>query len=394
MTNMFHLMYHNFQRGVKMKNRDKIISELTKYRRDLHQIPELGFFVYQTGDYIRSILSKYDCEIGTVAKTGITAFFDFGKKESLCFRADMDALPIAEETGLSFASKNEGCMHACGHDGHMANALSFAGILDQYKKEHKTFNYNALLLFQPAEETIDGAKLICNTNIFRDFSVKAIFGLHMWPFLEKGEIATKPNSMMAKSTTIKVEIEGLSSHCGEPEKGHDALVAACKFIDLLYDYKDNHIRERSILKFGKMHSGTVLNAISDYSRLDGTMRTFEESTWKKLVNAMHHYAKQISGIYNVKFFIDTSKFHPAVVNDEVLYKKIKPKLVDEHINFVELRRPVMIAEDFSFFEEVLPGIFFFLGTGTGIPLHSNNFNFDESVLIEGVKLFNTIFTEL
>jgi Metal-dependent amidase/aminoacylase/carboxypeptidase len=200
--------------------------------------------------------------------------------------------------------------------------------------------------------------------------------------------------MMAKSTTIKVEIEGLSSHCGEPEKGHDALVAACKFIDLLYDYKDNHIRERSILKFGKMHSGTVLNAISDYSRLDGTMRTFEESTWKKLVNAMHHYAKQISGIYNVKFFIDTSKFHPAVVNDEVLYKKIKPKLVDEHINFVELRRPVMIAEDFSFFEEVLPGIFFFLGTGTGIPLHSNNFNFDESVLIEGVKLFNTIFTEL
>ena len=92
--------------------------------RDLYQIPELGFFVYQTGDYIRSILSKYDCEIRTVVKTGITAFFDFGKKESLCFRADMDALPIAEETGLSFASKNEGCMHACGHDGHMANALS------------------------------------------------------------------------------------------------------------------------------------------------------------------------------------------------------------------------------------------------------------------------------
>ncbi|MDY2959755.1 MAG: M20 family metallopeptidase [Hornefia sp.] len=377
-----------------MKSRNEIILELTRYRRDLHQIPELGFFVYQTGEYIKNVLSQYDCEIGTIAKTGITAFFDFGKKETLCFRADMDALPITEETGLPFASKNDGCMHACGHDGHMANALSFAGILNEYKKENITFNYNALLLFQPAEETIDGAKIICGTNVFQDFNVKAIFGLHMWPFLEKGEIATKPKSMMAKSTTVKVEIEGLSSHCGEPEKGYDALVAACKFIDLLYDYKDNHIRERSILKFGKMQSGTVLNAISDYSRLDGTMRTFEESTWKKLVNAMHHYAKQIAGKYNVKFLIDTSKFHPAVVNDEDLYNRIKPKLLDKHINFVELRRPVMIAEDFSFFEEVMPGIFFFLGTGTGTPLHSNDFNFDEAVLIEGVNLFNTIFTEL
>lgn len=358
------------------------------------KFPNWVFFVYQTGEYIKNVLSQYDCEIGTIAKTGITAFFDFGKKETLCFRADMDALPITEETGLPFASKNDGCMHACGHDGHMANALSFAGILNEYKKENITFNYNALLLFQPAEETIDGAKIICGTNVFQDFNVKAIFGLHMWPFLEKGEIATKPKSMMAKSTTVKVEIEGLSSHCGEPEKGHDALVAACKFIDLLYDYKDNHIRERSILKFGKMQSGTVLNAISDYSRLDGTMRTFEESTWKKLVNAMHHYAKQIAGKYNVKFLIDTSKFHPAVVNDEDLYNRIKPKLLDKHINFVELRRPVMIAEDFSFFEEVMPGIFFFLGTGTGTPLHSNDFNFDEAVLIEGVNLFNTIFTEL
>ena len=199
---------------------------------------------------------------------------------------------------------------------------------------------------------------------------------------------------MAKSTTVKVEVRGLSSHCGEPEKGHDALLAACRFIDSLYSYKDKHVRKRSILKFGKMKSGNVLNAISDYSRIDGTMRTFEKSTWKKLVNAMKHYAKQMSGRYNVDFKIDVSKFHPAVVNDENLYNRIKPTLLNDHINFVELRRPVMIAEDFSFFEEVMPGIFFFLGTGTGTPLHSSDFNFDEDVLVEGVHLFNTIFTKL
>ena len=379
---------------INMKSKSSILTEVTKFRRDLHKIPELGFFVYRTGTYIRNVLSEFDCSISTIAKTGIVAFFDFGQSETICFRADMDALPIEEETSLPFSSEIEGCMHACGHDGHMANALCFAGILNDYKKEGKKFNYNALLLFQPAEETIDGAKIICGTDIFTRYNVKAIFGLHMWPFLEKGEIATKPGPMMAKSTTVKVEVRGLSSHCGEPEKGHDALLAACMFIDSLYSYKDKHVRKRSILKFGKMKSGNVLNAISDYSRIDGTMRTFEESTWKKLVNAMKHYAKQMSGRYNVDFKIDVSKFHPAVVNDENLYNRIKPTLLNDHINFVELRRPVMIAEDFSFFEEVMPGIFFFLGTGTGTPLHSSDFNFDEDVLVEGVHLFNTIFTKL
>jgi amidohydrolase len=372
---------------------NELIKEVIGYRRDLHQIPELGFFVYKTNAYVRSILSRLNCTVEPVAKTGLVAYFDFGRPQTLCFRADMDGLPIEEETGLTYSSMNDGCMHACGHDGHMANLLGFAKILDSYKKDDREFNYNALLLFQPAEETIDGALTICGTHIFEHFNVKAIFGLHLWPFLEKGEIATKPGAMMAKSTAIAIDIDGLSSHCGEPEKGHDALAAACRFIDLLYDFKSEHVRERSVLKFGKMESGTVRNIISDHTRLDGTMRTFEDLTWKKLINAMKHYARQVESLYEVKFTIDTSKYHPAVVNDESLYNEIKCELVDKHMNFVELRRPSMIAEDFSFFEEQLPGLFFFLGTGTRIPLHSNNFDFDDSVLIEGIKLFDTIFTD-
>ncbi|NLD11281.1 MAG: N-acetyldiaminopimelate deacetylase [Clostridiales bacterium] len=140
-----------------------------------------------------------------------------------------------------------------------------------------------------------------------------------------------------------------------------------------------------------MKSGTVRNIISDYTRLDGTMRTFDDLTNKRLVNAMKHYARQLETLYEVKFTVDTSKYHPAVVNDADLYLKIKEELLSKHLNFVELRRPSMIAEDFSFFEERIPGLFFFLGTGTKIPLHSNNFNFDDAVLINGVQLFNTIF---
>ena len=185
-----------------MKGKDEILAQVTEFRRDLHRIPELGFFVYRTGAYVKNVLSKFDCRISTIAKTGILAFFDFGKKESICFRADMDALPIKEETSLPFASEIDGCMHACGHDGHMANALCFAGILNDYKKQGKVVNYNALILFQPAEETIDGAKIICSTDVFARYNVKAIFGLHVWPFLEKGEIATKPSNLTDRKSVV------------------------------------------------------------------------------------------------------------------------------------------------------------------------------------------------
>ena len=376
-----------------MTDYSELIEKITAYRRDLHQIQELGFYVYKTGAYIRNILEKMDCQIQPIAKTGIIAYFDFGRPETICFRADMDALPIQEDPGLPFASTIEGCMHACGHDGHMANLLGFANLLDDYKRENKIFKYNALLLFQPAEETIDGARMIAGTHLFDKFNVQAIFGLHLWPSLAKGEIATRPGPMMAHSTSIKITINGLSAHAAEPEKGHDALFAACEFIDNVYQYKTKNVPQRSILKFGKLESGTVLNAISDHTTIGGTMRTFEESTQEELTDAMQHYAEEIGNKLNVRFQIDTSKSHPAVINDPDLYKKIKGELLERHMNFVELRKPSMIAEDFSFYEKKIPGVFFFLGTGTGIPLHSSNFNFDESILIEGTKLFNTIFTK-
>lgn len=171
---------------------DKLSQEIIQYRRDLHRIPELGFLVYKTSAYIQNILSSLSCEVEIILKTGIIAFFDFGREETVAFRADMDALPIQEETGLPFASEHEGCMHACGHDGHMAGLLGFAKILDEYKKNGKTPACNALLIFQPAEETIDGALKVCGTHIFDRYKIKGIFGLHLWPMLERGEIVSRP----------------------------------------------------------------------------------------------------------------------------------------------------------------------------------------------------------
>ncbi len=362
--------------------------DIIQYRRDLHQIPELGFYVYKTSAYVKNILSGLSCRVDEIVKTGVIAFFDFGREQTVAFRADMDALPITEETGAPYASLHEGCMHACGHDGHMAIMLGFARVLDDYYRRGLKMNCNALLLFQPAEETIDGALKICGTHLFDRYNIKAIFGLHLWPMLSKGEIASRPGPMMAKSTAVEVEIEGVSAHCGEPEKGRDALEAACKFVSDIYMFKTLFVKDRSVLKFGKIESGTVRNAISPHSRLDGTMRTFNEKTWNTLVEAMKSLGEELESTYGVTFKLDVSKSHPAVINNETLYALVKPQLAP--LNYVELRKPVMIAEDFSFFEQQMPGIFFFLGTGSGIPLHSDNYDFDDTVLIDGVKLFDTL----
>ena len=373
-----------------MMNYEELSQEIIQFRRDLHQIPELGFYVYKTCAYVCNVLKPLDCIVEKILQTGVIAFFDFGKEDTIAFRADMDALPITEETGLPYASQHEGCMHACGHDGHMASLLGFAKILDQYKKEGLDMQSNALLLFQPAEETIDGALKICGSGIFDKYNIKAIYGLHLWPMLQKGEIATRPGPMMAKSTAVDVTFEGTSAHCGDPEKGSDALEAACRFVSDIYTFKSLYVRDRCILKFGKMESGTVRNAISPYSTINGTMRTFQEKTWNTLVEAMICLGEEIQSHYGTKFSLDVSHSHPAVINTEELYEKVKPALM-ENLNFVELHRPVMIAEDFSFFEQQMPGIFFFLGTGTNIPLHAVNYDIDESVLIEGPKLFDTLF---
>lgn len=370
---------------------EKLLQEIIQYRRDLHQIPELGFYVYKTCAYVCNVLAPLDCTVEKILQTGVVAYFDFGKEETLAFRADMDGLPITEETGLPYASVHEGCMHACGHDGHMASLLGFAKILDDYKKSHAEVKYNAMLLFQPAEETIDGALKICGTGIFDKYNIKAIYGLHLWPMLQAGEIASRPGPMMAKSTAVNITFEGLSAHCGDPDKGKDALEAACRFVSDIYTFKSLYVKDRSVLKFGKMESGTVRNAISPYTVLNGTMRTFQEKTWDTLVDAMTNLGEEIESHYGTKFTLDVSQSHPAVVNHEELYTKVKPALMD--LNYVELARPVMIAEDFSFFEKEMPGIFFFLGTGTNIPLHADTYDIDESILIEGPKLFNTLFKE-
>ena len=364
--------------------------EIIGYRRHLHQIPELGFYVYKTSAYVRSVLEQLSCQVEPIVQTGLLAFFDFGKEKTLAFRADMDALPIQEETGLPYASTHDGCMHACGHDGHMAAMLGFAKVLDDYKRSGKDMPYNALLLFQPAEETIDGALRICGTHIFDHYHIRAIFGLHLWPGLPSGTIWSAPGPVMAKNSELDLVIEGRSAHITKRHLGVDALWIGAEALRRIYameagEFPQNEMR---VLRFGRMVSGTVRNAVSSRTELEGTVRVFSMETFERLARRVREIAADLEREYGCRITVRFSEGYPPVTNDPALLRGVEEHLGRGYVS--RLERPELAVDDFSFYQLHVPGVYAFLGLGNTPALHANNFDFDERVLSAGVRYYENL----
>ena len=365
---------------------------LRKYRWDLHRIPELGFEVYKTKAYIMEQLQQYHCEVNEVCGTGVYAFFqsreDNGKgqprEHTIAIRSDMDALPVAEESGASYCSIHTGVMHACGHDGHMAMLLGLASELNQIIH---TLPHNVLLIFQPAEETTGGAGEICKTGILSKYGVKRIYGFHLWPMLEKNAIGSRSNEFMAKSSELDIFIEGKSAHCANAEQGIDAMAIGCELVIELYQMEKQEIpsTEYRLLKFGRMESGTVRNAISSNTVIEGSVRCFHEDTGNFMFRRIEEISASYEQKYGCRITFKRNDGHPAVINDPELFEEAKVLLSDYVFHTFE--KPFMLAEDFSCYQKEVPGLFLFLGTGTNIPLHSSNFDFDEDVLYTGVQVY-------
>ena len=353
---------------------------LKEYRQELHQIPELELDLPQTQTYIKQHLQSLRCELFEPIPSSVVAYFDFGKKDTFAFRSDMDALPVQEQNDLPYKSKHPGCMHACGHDGHMAILLGFA----QWVNEQQDLPHNVLLVFQPGEESPGGAKLIVDTGIFEKFHVTSIFGLHLWPSIEKGAVATRPKGQLAQSSEIHVDIEGKTSHVAKAEEGIDAMVAGAHFLLRCYEYeKSIDPGVHRLLKFGLMRSGVVCNSISGHTHMEGTMRVFDPVLFDEIQQNIKRIANEIEQEEKVKIDVQFKNGYPAVINDEALVEKIYQQIPYVH----HLEHPEMIAEDFAYYQQALPGVFFFLGTGTGIPLHSDHWDFDEEILTHGVELY-------
>lgn len=351
-------------------------------RHALHRIPELHNNLPETVAYLKKALTCLNCTVTEPMQGAVAAWFDFGKESAIAFRADADALPIQEQNDVPYASQHPGKMHACGHDGHMAILLELARRLS----EKKNLPHNVLLLFQPAEETTGGARDLCETGILKEKNVTAIFGLHLWPGIEKDTIASRKNELMARSSEVTVDIYGKSAHIAKASEGIDALEAAAEFylqaLALERELPDEVYR---LLKFGKFQSGTVRNALSAHSHLEGSLRAFQNDVFEGLRDGLHSIAAEVEARFGCTVNLHFSDGYPAVMNPEDLFDHVA-----RTVPFETLKSPFMTAEDFSWYQQHVPGMFFFLGLGDTPPLHADTFDFDESILLKGADFFEKL----
>ena len=351
-------------------------------RHALHQIPELELDLPRTCAYVRQALSGLNCRVFSPIPSALCAWFDFGQHSAIAFRADMDALPIAEKTGLPFASTHPGQMHACGHDGHTAILLELARRLS----EKSTLPHNVLLVFQPGEESPGGAEPLCRTGVLEEYNVTAIFGLHLWPGLTAGEVFSRKNELMARSCEVTVDLYGKSAHIAKAAEGIDALMAGAEFYTRAVEM------ERQVpagifrlLKFGKLHSGTVRNALSAHTHLEGSLRAFQDEVFDGLAEGLRTIASEVETKYSCTVNLHMNGGYPAVMNPEALYDRVA-----KTVPFTALAEPCMTSEDFAWYQKSVPGMFFFLGVGNTPALHADTFDFDETILLKGADFFEKL----
>ncbi|MFH5834783.1 M20 family metallopeptidase [Proteiniclasticum sp. C24MP] len=373
---------------------EMLFEEVKEIRRDLHRIPELSFDLPLTSGYIREKLLSYGYEPVKTAGTGWIAVLEGKSGDAVAFRADMDGLKVTEKTGRAFSSKHEGFMHACGHDGHMAMLLGFARCLKSLEQPEKT----VVLVFQPAEEGPGGARVIMEERILQKLNVKRIYGFHLYPGLAKGKIGLCSGPFMARNGEFDITVQGESSHAGQPHLGNDALVAAAQMILAIQNILSRNLDPLSpaVIHAGMLHGGSARNIVAGSARIEGTIRAFSRETYEDIKSALKRTVDGIAIMNRAVMDLEIRDFYPEVKNDRILVEEIRSLLSEEE---VEIMKPLMLAEDFSFYQEEIPGVFLFLGTGDEAagqihPLHHEKFDFEESVLLTGIEMYRRILESL
>ena len=391
------------------------LEELRRYRRDLHRIPELDFDLAQTISYIEGVLAPLACEVAHPCRSCVCAFFDVGAERTTAIRADMDALPIEEATGAAFASTHEGKMHACGHDAHMAMALAAATFVDRTLRENPHgLRRNVLFVFQPAEETTGGAKTVCESGVFERYRADRIFGFHVWPDLPAGTLASCAGPLLARSSETHIHIHGASIHIaktyGVPAcESHDAALAAAKFLVAERELMDElGAEEPCICKFGLVEAGTVCNVVAGEAHIAGSLRVFTDTMFDRAKAGIRRVLDEACMATGCTYDIDFAEGYPPVDNDPALFAEVEPALPGMR----HVEEPLLIAEDFAFYQRHLPGVFFLLGTGVptddgaapvenprdaeGCPayatsaLHTDTMLFDEGILLKGLDTYKRL----
>jgi amidohydrolase len=372
--------------------------EIAAWRRDIHAHPELQFDVHRTAGVVAEKLKAFGCdEIATgIGRTGVVGVIRGRKGQGekvIGLRADMDALPITEITGLPYASTNAGKMHACGHDGHTAMLLGAS----KYLAETRNFAGTAVVIFQPAEEGGGGGREMVNDGVMDRFKVEEVYGMHNYPGLPVGDFAIRPGPMMASADRLYIDIEGLGGHAARPHVTIDTVLVAAQIINQIQSIVSRNVDplESAVVSITQFHAGTADNIIPQTVKLSGTARTLDPAVRDLVEKRLHEVIEGTAKLYGAKAKLVYKRDYPVTRNHErqaafaaeIARDVVGKDRVDDQV------APVMGAEDFSYMLEARPGAFIFVGNGDTAGLHHPAYDFNDELIPVGasywVKLVET-----
>ena len=369
--------------------------DIKAVRRDLHAHPELAFEEVRTADIVAKHLTDLGIEIdrglGGTGVVGIVRGTLPGDK-AIGLRADMDALPMLEENTFEHASRHEGKMHGCGHDGHTAMLLNAA----RYLAEHRDFPGTVYLIFQPAEEGGHaGAQKMIEDGLFKKFPMDAVFGMHNWPGMAVGEFGVTPGPIMASSNLFEIEIEGKGSHAGMPHLGSDSIVAAVQIAQALQTIisRNRHPLEAAVLSITQIHAGSAMNVLPGIAEIKGTVRTFSIDVLELIESRMQEVVTGIAQAMGCEGRLTFDRRYPPTINEEkqtaICIDTMRSIVGDDRVNPSVV--PTMGAEDFAFMLQEVPGCYVWIGNGEGehreaghgmgpCMLHNGSYDFNDELL--------------
>jgi amidohydrolase len=373
---------------------DRWTDELIALRRGLHEHPELAFEEHETARRVQEFLARLDigCRTG-IAGTGIVAMLEGARPgPTVALRADMDALPITEASGLPFVSKVPGKMHACGHDAHTAIALGVAAVLAESRS---ALSGRVMLIFQPGEETLSGARAMLEDGVFDGGAPNAILGFHNWPQLATGTVGWHAGAVMASSDAFDVTFRGVAAHGAHPNLGVDAIVGAAQFIDQLQTIVSREIAPMSpaVVTIGRIQGGTARNIIASSVEMNASVRTLEADVADRIEAAVRRILDGLRTGLRVDYELKWTKLTPALRNDPATMARVadvaRAMLGAE--NVVEMPLSSMGSEDYAWFAERAPSAHLRIGSrveGHDTAIHRPDFKLDERIIPLGTKLLS------
>ncbi|NRB20674.1 MAG: amidohydrolase [Rhodobacteraceae bacterium] len=364
--------------------------DMKTWRRHLHTIPELGFDLPETSAFVAERLRAFGVDElhEGIAQTGMVAIINGqGIGPTIGLRADMDALPIPEGTGVDYASTKPGNMHACGHDGHMVMLLGAA----KYLAETRNFCGRVALIFQPAEEDGGGAAVMVDEGIMDRFSIGEVYGIHNAPGLPVGDFLTTSGALMAAVDEFHINIQGLGGHGAMPHETRDPVMAACGIAQAIQTIvsRNHYALQDLVISVTQIHTGTTDNVIPDTAYINGTVRTFDPEVQAMVMRRMQEIVDGQAASYGVEAKLGYEIGYPATINhaDKAAFAVGVAREVsgDSHVE-AEGRRE-MGAEDFSYMLQARPGAYLFLGQGESAGLHHPKYDFNDEIAPIGASFF-------